>query len=164
MAERGLADEIERTVEEMGFELVDLEQAGNRVRPILRVYLDRPDSVPGVGSISLEDCTRVSRALEPMLDARDDLAETYVLEVSSAGVERPLTRPRDWTRFAGQEVAVKGRGPLAGKGKRLQGTLRALKGEGGDARVALTLEGGEEVEFPLADVDKAHLVYRWDRK
>lgn len=168
MGERGapgtLAHEIERRVEELGFELVELETAGNRARPILRLYVDRPDSVPGQPSVSLDDCTAVSRALEPMLDARDDLAETYVLEVSSPGVERPLTRTRDYRRFAGQEVALRGKQPLAGKAKRLEGELLGLEGEEGAETVRLRLSGGEEVEVPLAEVDRAHLVYRWDRK
>jgi ribosome maturation factor RimP len=163
-AEGGLARDIERGVEALGFELVELETAGNRARPILRVYIDRPDSVPGQPSVSLDDCTAVSRALEPMLDARDDLAESYVLEVSSPGVERPLTRPRDWSRFAGQEVAVRGKAPLGGRARRLEGELVGLEGGEGDERVKLRLAGGEEVEFPLAEVDRAHLVYRWDRK
>jgi len=157
-----LALEIERRVEEMGFEVVELETAGNRARPILRLYVDRPDSVPGQPSVSLDDCTAISRALEPMLDERADLADTYVLEVSSPGVERPLTKPRDWRRFAGQEVALRGKQALAGKAKRLEGELLGL-GED-DETVRLRLAGGEEVAVPLAQVERAHLVYRWERK
>jgi ribosome maturation factor RimP len=160
----GLARDIERAVEELGFELVELEVAGNRARPILRVYIDRPDPAPGRASVSLDDCTAVSRRLQPGLDAREDLAENYVLEVSSPGVERPLTRPRDWRRFAGQEVAVRGKGALGGRAKRLEGELVGVEGGEGEERVRLRLAGGEEVEFPLAEVEKAHLVYRWDRK
>lgn len=162
MAESTLAQEIERRVEEMGFELVELETAGNRVRPILRVYIDRPDSVPGQPGVTLDDCTAVSRGLEPMLDAREELSDRYVLEVSSPGVERPLVRRRDWDRFAGQEVAVRGKGPLAGRARRLEGELLGVSGEGDVVR--LRLPDGEEAEFPLAEVDKAHLLYRWDRK
>ncbi|HEX8692123.1 MAG TPA: ribosome maturation factor RimP [Longimicrobium sp.] len=160
----GLARDIERAVEEMGFELVELEVAGNRARPILRVYIDRPDSVPGQASVSLDDCTTVSRRLQPGLDGREDLSENYVLEVSSPGVERPLTRTRDWRRFAGQEVAVRGKGALGGRAKRLEGELVGVDGGDGEERVRLRLAGGDEVEFPLAEVEKAHLVYRWDRK
>ena len=158
-----LADEIARQVEAMGLEVVELEQAGNAVRPILRLYIDRPDSVPGPGhpGVSLEDCATVSRALEPMLDAREDLSDRYVLEVSSPGVERPLTRPRDYTRFAGQEVALRGKAALAGRAKRLQGTLVGLRGE---ERAVLRLEGGEELEIPLSEIDRANLVFRWERK
>jgi ribosome maturation factor RimP len=155
----GLAADIEAGVAALGFELVELEVAGDRARPILRVSIDRPDSVPGTPSISVDDCTAVSRALEPMLDARDDLSERYVLEVGSPGVERPLVRPRDWTRFAGQEVSVRGRGTLAGKARRLQGELLGLEDD--EKTVALRLPGGEEARFPLAEVEKAHLVYRW---
>jgi ribosome maturation factor RimP len=154
----GLAAEIERIVEGLGYELVELEAVGSRARPILRVYLDRPDSVPGTPAVTVEDCTAVSRALEPMLDARDDVAERYMLEVSSPGVERPLVRPRDFTRFAGQEVSVRGKATLAGKARRLQGELLGLDGE---ETVRLRLPGGEEVSFPLAEVEKANLVYRW---
>ncbi len=160
----GLAADIDRQVGEMGFELVELEVAGNRARPILRVYVDRADSVPGQPSVSLEDCTRVSRGLEPMLDACEGLSERYVLEVSSPGVERPLVRPRDWVRFAGQEVSVRGRGTLAGKARRLDGELLGLSGGAGEEAVALRLPGGEDVEFPLAEVEKAHLVFRWGGK
>jgi len=157
-----LAVQISRQVEAMGLEVVELEQAGNAVRPILRLYIDRPDSVPGPGNpgVSLEDCAAVSRALEPMLDEREDLSERYVLEVSSPGVERPLVRPRDYERFAGQEVAVRGKAPLAGRAKRLEGKLAGLRGEA----VALQLGDGEEVEIPLSEIDRANLVYRWERK
>jgi ribosome maturation factor RimP len=160
----GLGADIERGVEALGYDLVELEVAGNRARPILRLSIDRPDSVPGTPAISVDDCTAVSRALEPMLDAREDLSERYVLEVGSPGVERPLVRPRDWSRFAGHEVSVRGRGTLAGKARRLQGELMGLEGGGegeGEGTVALRLPGGEEVRFPLAEVEKAHLVYRW---
>ena len=155
----GLAADIEQTVEGLGYELVEVEVAGNRARPILRVYIDRPDSVPGTPAVTVDDCTAVSRALEPMLDAREDLSDRYMLEVSSPGVERPLVGRRDWGRFAGQEVSVRGKGTLAGKARRLQGILLGL-GDGEEA-VRLRLPGGEEVSFPLAEVEKANLVYRW---
>jgi ribosome maturation factor RimP len=160
----GLAADIERRVDELGFELVEVQVAGHRARPILRVYIDRPDSVPGQPSVTLDDCTAVSRGLEPMLDAREDLSDRYVLEVSSPGVERPLVRPRDWARFAGQPVSVRGKGTLAGKARRLDGDLLGVKGEQGEETVGLRLAGGEEVEFPLSEVERAHLVFRWGAK
>lgn len=159
----GLAAEMERRIEEMGYELVELEQAGSRARAVLRVYLDRPDSRPGEPAVSVEDCTRVSRALEAWLDRREGLSDRYVLEVSSPGVERPLLRARDWRRFVGEPVALKGRAPLAGRGKRLEGELLALEGEAGAERVRLRVEGGEEVEVPLADIERGNLVFRWER-
>jgi ribosome maturation factor RimP len=161
--DEGLAAEMERRIGEMGFELVALEQAGSRARPVLRVYVDRPDSRPGEPAVSIEDCTRVSRALEPWLDAREGLSDRYLLEVSSPGVERPLVRPRDWRRFAGEPVSVRGRVPLAGRGKKLEGELLGLGGEEGAERVRLRLEGDEEVEVPLADIERGNLVFRWER-
>ncbi|HEU0079198.1 MAG TPA: ribosome maturation factor RimP [Longimicrobiaceae bacterium] len=156
-----LAGEIERRIEELGYELVELERAGSRARPILRAYIDRPGSRPGEPGVSLEDCARVSRALEPFLDEREDLSDRYVLEVSSPGVERPLVRRRDWERFAGSEVRVKGREPLAGRARRLEGVLLGISGAEGEARVRLRLPDGEEVEVALAEVSGANLVFRW---
>jgi ribosome maturation factor RimP len=161
--DESLAREMDRRVEELGYELVELEQAGSRARPILRVSIDRPDSKPGEPGVSLDDCTRVSRALEPWLDQYEGLSDRYVLEVSSPGVERPLLRRRDWTRFAGAEVAVKGKDVLAGRARRLEGVLLGLRGDEGEDRVALRLPGDEEVEVPLAEIDRGNLVYRWER-
>jgi ribosome maturation factor RimP len=153
-----LARELEERVEALGFELVELERAGSPRRPILRLRVDRPDSTPGAG-VTLDDCAAVSRALEAWLDERPGLSETYVLEVSSPGVERPLVRARDFERFAGQEVAVQGKAPLAGRAKRLEGVLVGLAGEG--ERVVLRLAGGEELEIPRGEITRAHLLYRW---
>ncbi len=161
MARDPLVQELERRVEELGFELVELERAGSRARPILRAYIDRPDSRPGEPGVSLDDCTRVSRALEPYLDAREDLSDRYVLEVSSPGVERPLVRRRDWERFAGSEAKVRGKEPLSGRGRTLEGVIVGIDGAEGEERVRLRLPGGEEVEVPLAEISGANLVYRW---
>lgn len=163
MPDTSLTEELAQRVEALGFELVELEQAGDRRRPILRVYADRLDTAPGQPGISLDECTAISRALEPYLDAREDLASTYLLEVSSPGVERPLVRPRDWERFAGSEVAVRGKKVLAERERRLEGTLLGLRGDASD-HVGLRLPDGAEIEIPLADIDRGNLVYRWERK
>ncbi len=161
MAKNDLENELGARIEELGYEFVELERTGTRTRPILRVRIDRPDSEPGQG-VTLEDCARVTRELEPMLDARPDLGGRYVLEVSSPGVERPLVRARDYERFAGREVVLKGHGVLADRSKRLQGELLGLTGEDGEERIRLRLEDGEEVEVPRKDVARAHLVFRWE--
>jgi ribosome maturation factor RimP len=157
--------DLESRIEELGFELVDLERVGDTRRPILRVRIDRQDSTPETG-VSLEDCARVSRALEPSLDAREDLSSNYVLEVSSPGVERPLVRRRDWERFAGSEIALRGKGPLAGRTNRLEGTLLGLAaGEAeGEDQVLLRLSDGEEVRVPLAEIKSANLVFQWGKQ
>lgn len=152
--------ELEARVEELGFEVVELERAGAKSRPLLRLRIDRPDSEPGHG-VTVDDCARVSRALETYLDEAGVGDGRYTLEVSSPGVERPLVRRRDWERFAGAEVRLRGKQPLAGRARKLEGVLLGLDGAGGDERVRLRLEDGDEVEVPLAEVSGANLVFRW---
>lgn len=155
-----LQPELERRVEELGYEVVELERAGSKARPILRIRIDRLGE--GVEEpVTVEDCSRVSRALEPFLDEQAAISPRYVLEVSSPGVERPLVRERDFARFAGQEVALVGRGTLAGRARRLEGELLGLRGEGQQATVGLRLPGGDEVEVPRREITRAHLVFRW---
>ena len=161
MAKSSLEQALEDRTEELGFELVELERAGTRTRPVLRVRVDRPDSEPGNG-VSLEDCTRISRALEAYLDELETLPSNYVLEVSSPGVERPLVRRRDFERFAGQEVALKGYAPLAGRGRRLEGELLGLTETKEGEAVRLRLTDGEEIEVPRDSIARAHLVFRWN--
>lgn len=154
-----LARELERRVEELGYELVEVEEAGSARRPIVRLRIDLPDSEPGKG-VSLGDCTRVSRALESYIDESQALPATYVLEVSSPGVERPLVKRRDFERFAGQEVALAGKSALAGRAKRLEGELTGISGEAGSELIGLRLESGEVVEVPWSEINKAHLLFK----
>ncbi len=162
MSHDSLEPRIEARVATLGFELVELERAGSRTRPVLRIRIDRPDAEPGHG-ITLEDCAGVSRALESFLEEDEALGARYVLEVSSPGLERPLVRKRDFERFAGREVALKGYAPLAGRSRRLEGELLGLEGEGEAARVRLRLDDGETVSVPRGEIARAHLIFRWDR-
>ena len=155
MTDSSLEGELERRVEDLGYEFVELETAGSRVRPILRLRIDRPDSEPGRG-VTLDECTSVSRALEPYLDALPELSGTYVLEGSSPGLERPLTRARHFERFAGREARVKS------QGKWLEGTLQGVEGDTGGERVRFRRSDGVEVAIPLAGIQRAHLIHRWE--
>lgn len=158
-----LLAEVEARLERMGFELVEGGWVGSPRRPIFRIRMDLPDSVPGKGGVNIDQCAAVSRELEPWLDAHPEVPERYVLEVSSPGVERPLTREADFHRFAGERVAVKGDGPLAGRARRLEGVLLGLEeGEAGSRRIRLKLDNGDEVTIPREEISRAHLVYSWD--
>jgi ribosome maturation factor RimP len=158
-----LQEELELRLETMGFELVEAVWVGTSRRPILRIKMDLPDSLPGKGGVSIDECAAVSRALEPWLDEHSEIPERYVLEVSSPGVERPLTRLRDWQRFEGQEAVVRGKGLLEDGRNRVEGEiLGAETGEEGLAVVALRLRSGERVRIPTDRIEKAHLIYRWD--
>jgi len=154
--------ELEARVADLGFDLVEVEWAGSSRRPIVRLRVDRPDSVPGKGGITVDECATVSRGLEEWLDGHPSMPEKYVLEVSSPGVERPLVRERDFERFAGERVAVKGNETLAGRARRLEGVLLGL-GEGDEGRVVrLRLDNGDEVGIPRGRITRAHLLYSWD--
>ncbi len=156
--------EMDSRVGDLGFELVDLVWAGSTARPILRVRIDRPDTVPGRG-VSVDDCAVVSRALEAWLDEHEALPERYTLEVSSPGVDRPLVRERDFVRFSGENVAVKGHDVLAGRSRRLEGELLGLadggEGDEGTVAVRLRLPSGDEVSIPRDEIAGANLVFTW---
>jgi ribosome maturation factor RimP len=155
-----VARELDSRVADLGFELVEVVWAGSDRRPILRIRVDRPEG-HGEG-VTVDDCAAVSRGLEPWLDDLEVVPERYTLEVSSPGVNRPLVRPRDYERFAGETVAVKGDDLLAGRARRLEGELLGLETDEAEVeRVRLRLPGGDEVEIALDDIVGAHIVFRW---
>ncbi len=157
--------EIDRRVEELGYEVVELEWAGSDARPILRLRVDRPGSTKGAG-VTVEDCVRVSRTLEPWLDENPRLPERYTLEVSSPGVERPLHRRRDFERFVGEQVRIKAiRTPEGLDASRFDAVLEGVEGEGDETYdVRLRLPGGEVLSLPRSAVARAHLLFRWDEE
>ena len=157
MSDPALEQQLEQRVTALGYEVVEVERAGSKSRPVLRVRIDRADSEPGRG-VTLDDCSRVSRALEELLDSDERMVERYVLEVSSPGLERPLVRDRDFERFAGREVALLGHESLAGRGRRLEGELLGLEA----GRVRVRLGHGEVVDIPRAEIARAHLIFRWE--
>jgi ribosome maturation factor RimP len=151
---------IGQVIEPLGFELVALERGGGRRRPLLRLRVDRIGGVPGRSSLTAEDCAIVSRAVEARFDETGEAGDSYILEVSSPGVERPLVRPGDFDRCLGMEIRVRGFGPLAGDRKQLEGSLlRVEEGGEGERSIVIGLDEGE-VSVPLRDVAKAQLVYR----
>ncbi len=155
-----LEERIERVLEGLGYELVALERGGGRSRPLLRLRIDRADGAPGRSTVTVEDCARASRAVNEMLEGSAEAPSDYILEVSSPGVERPLVRPRDYERFAGETVRVRGYGPLAPGRRELEGRLLGLGGPEGKA-VALEV-AGERIEVPIASIASARLVFRWE--
>lgn len=151
---------IEALLESMGFELVVLERGGGRGRPLLRLRIDRPGGVAGESAVTVTDCAAVSRAVNELLETSPEAPVDYILEVSSPGVERPLVRPRDFERFAGREVLLRGYGPLRDRDRQVTGRLLGLGGEDGQA-VAVEVDG-DRVEVPFEAIARAHLVYRWE--
>ena len=118
-------------VESFGCRLWDVEYVREGSERYLRVFIDKD------GGVDIEDCEKIHRALDPILDEKDPIAESYHFEVSSAGLERALKRPGDFEQFMGSPVLVKLYRPRNGL-KEIPGTLRGYE----DGKV--TVEAGKE--------------------
>jgi ribosome maturation factor RimP len=163
MSEDSLERDLEAQIEALGYELVELERVGTKARPILRIRVDRVGTTPGNG-VTVAECAKVSRALEEYLDAAQGLSDKYLLEVSSPGVERPLRRRAEFERFTGWPVSVKLHRKMETYGKRIEGELCGVSGEGAEEVIRLRLDDGSEVSVPRAEIARANLVFRWDKK
>jgi len=149
-----IADLIAPTVEAMGFQLVRVKLIGAQ-RPVLQIMFERDTGgAPHDGGITVEDCAEVSRAVSAVLDVEDPIASAYRLEVSSPGLDRPLTRAADFERFKGYAAKVELGRPLDGR-KRFRGRLR---GVAGDAVLLQDEETGGEQRLPVAEIANAKLV------
>lgn len=141
---------IAPSAEAMGFELVRIRYSGG-TRPILQIMAEREN-----GEMSVEDCAKLSRTVSALLDVEDPIPDEYVLEVSSPGIDRPLTRPKDFARFAGHLVKLEVAPPVQGQ-RRFRGALAGLTGAAEEV-LRLAPETGAAVEIPLAQIVKAQLV------
>jgi ribosome maturation factor RimP len=142
---------IEPSLEAMGYRLVRVAFLGAR-RATLQIMAERLDDAP----MTVDDCTEISRSVSALLDVADPIANAYMLEVSSPGLDRPLTRPEDYDRFAGFEAKIELGRPLDGR-KRFRGRLLGRS----DNHVRIAGDAGE-VSLPLADIAKAKLVITAD--
>lgn len=139
---------IAPTLEDMGFELVRVAVMG-RERPTVQVMADRADGA----QIAVADCEAISRAVGAVLDVEDPLPSAWTLEVSSAGIDRPLTRVKDWNRFAGHLARAEAVEPIDGR-KRFSGIVLGAD----DEAARLRLDDGTEVMLPLHLLRRAKLV------
>jgi ribosome maturation factor RimP len=139
---------IAPSLDAMGYELVRVAVLG-REKPTVQIMADRADGA----LIAVEDCEAISHAVGAVLDVDDPIPGEWTLEVSSAGIDRPLTRLKDWNRFSGHLAKAETNMPVGGR-KRFSGVV--LGAEEGHGR--LRLEDGTEVALPLADIRKARLV------
>jgi ribosome maturation factor RimP len=150
---------VEPEAQALGFDLVRVRYfKGGEIgdeEHTLQVMAERPDT----GQLVIEDCAALSRRISDALDALEEagtvlIEEAYRLEVSSPGIDRPLTRSKDYLAWAGHEVKVQLLNPVEGNRKTLHGDLTGLDGD------TVTLEDRKSgrVAFPLADVQSAKLV------
>jgi len=147
-ASRQVAELIEPTLSDMGFELVRVLLHGGQ-RPTLQVMAERADRAP----MTVEHCAEISRAVSAILDVADPIAGTYRLEVTSPGLDRPLTRRADFERFRGFEARVETEVAIDGR-RRFRGRLLGVV----DDQLRLQLAEGEEQRIPCAGIKKAKLV------
>lgn len=157
---RSLEAELEELLAGIGFELVSMERGGGRRRPLLRLRVDRPEGRPGHSEVTVDDCAAISREVRRFLENRESGEGDWVLEVSSPGVERPLTRARDFVRFAGENVRLRGYRPLWEGSRQVEGQIVEVEGETGREVVLLDVKG-KRVRAALADIAKATLVYEF---
>lgn len=148
----GKATEVEKLVapslEAMGYDIVRVQLTSGQ-HGHLQVMIERRDGA----AVIVDDCASASRAIEAILDVEDPIPGAYELEVSSPGIDRPLTRLSDFERFAGFEAKVEMLKPHDGR-KRFRGRLLGLDG----TTVRLNVENEEEIQFAFTDIAKAKLV------
>src|ERR1051325_78884 len=145
-----LLELLDPVAEATGYEIVRLRLMGGSEARRLQIMAERPSD----GDMNVEDCARLSRAISEIMDAADPIAGEYTLEVSSPGVDRPLTRLKDFEVFEGHEVKLE-LDRLAEGRKRFRGVLAGVEGE----QVGIDLEGEEETAMvPFAWIVEAKLV------
>ena len=144
-----IAEIIMEPLEAQGYELVRVQVMGTET-PTVQIMADRADGA----SFTLEDCEAVSRLVSAVMDVEDPISTAWTLEVSSAGIDRPLTRTKDFIRYAGFDAKIELNFPGPGGRKRFTGKLAETDAE----TVRLRMEKDEIIELKRADIRKAKLV------
>ena len=144
---RKVTESVTPVLDEMGFELVDIEYLSQYGRWVLRIYADKE------GGITLDECARVSREVGDLMDVKELFPYEYVLEVSSPGLNRPLKKEKDFERAIGKNVKIKMVAPINGR-RRFTGYLKKV------VQGTVYLEIDNDL-FALSwkDIEKANLVY-----
>ncbi|HEY6380458.1 MAG TPA: ribosome maturation factor RimP [Pseudolabrys sp.] len=147
-----VASIVEPVIEQLGYRLVRVRVSGAEGCTV-QIMAERPD-----GSMTVEDCEAVSRALSPVLDVADPIDRAYRLEISSPGIDRPLVRKSDFERYAGHVVRIETAMPIQGR-KRFRGTLMGTEGEAARIRRDDATVGEEaEILLPIEEMSEAKLV------
>lgn len=141
---------LEPEVESLGYRLVRVAFVGGRTDPTLQIMAERPDT----RQLDLTDCEKISRRLSDFLDEQDPIEGTYRLEVSSPGIDRPLTRLADYDDWKGHEARVTLAEPVNGR-KQFSG---ALAGTGEGSVVRLAGKDGQDYAIPFASIHSAKLL------
>jgi ribosome maturation factor RimP len=142
-----------------GLELLEVEYLREGDRWVLRLYIDKPGGDQTGKGVDVEDCQKATRAVETALEVEDVVPHEYALEVSSPGIERPLTRPEHFQRFLGKQIQVKTFAPLFDPPRKsFKGRLAAFENDA----VQVEVEGAGRFTIERKDIAKANLVAEWD--
>jgi ribosome maturation factor RimP len=152
--DRSLMELLDPVAEAAGYEIVRLRLMGGGMRR-LQIMAERPDPNGGPGHMDVDDCARLSRAVSEVLDAADPIAGEYVLEVSTPGIDRPLTRLKDFEVFEGYEARLELDRMAEGR-KRFRGQLAGIEDE--NVGINLDEEPDATVYVPFAWITDAKLV------
>jgi ribosome maturation factor RimP len=136
--DRRLADIVAPVIEGLGYELVRIRLMGG-LKKTLQIMADRPD-----GGIDVDECAKISTAVSAALDVEDPISEPYTLEVSSPGIDRPLTRLKDFDVWIGYEARIETEAQIDGR-KRFKGILAGTEGD----EVLITLPEGPDGELTI---------------
>ncbi|MCI9621190.1 MAG: ribosome maturation factor RimP [Dorea sp.] len=148
MYEKNTEEILLPMMEELGFELVDVEYVKEGSTWYLRAYIDKP------GGINIDDCETVSRRLSDILDEKDYIDEAYILEVSSPGLGRPLKKEKDYKRSLGEEVEIRTY-RMIDRQKEFTGILKAYD----EKTVTIEPEGGTLLTFDKSDIALIRLAF-----
>lgn len=139
-------------IEKHNLELVDITFSKEGGRRFLRIFIDKP------GGVTLDDCEKLSRRLDTLLDEADPIPQSYILEVSSPGIERPLKKEKDFIKYIGEEITVRTFQPIHGR-KNFNAVIKNADNQG----VLLETEEGKQIELLFGNIAKANLRYRPER-
>lgn len=148
MYEKNTEEILLPMMEELGFELVDVEYVKEGSTWYLRAYIDKP------GGINIDDCETVSRRLSDILDEKDYIDEAYILEVSSPGLGRPLKKEKDYKRSLGEEVEIRTY-RMIDRQKEFTGILKAYD----EKTVTIEPDGGTLLTFDKSDIALIRLAF-----
>ena len=150
-----IAELITPTLESMGYELVRVHVSGGRNNQTLQIMAERQDG----NAVTVDDCETISHTVSAQLDVADPIASAYSLEVSSPGIDRPLTRLKDYQRFAGFEAKLQLVQPHDGR-RNFRGILRGVEGKDVALETVPEKKGESPAKFtvPFATIDQAKLV------
>jgi ribosome maturation factor RimP len=145
--ENRITELAEQVAASIGMEVVLVEIKGDENRSVVRAYIDKP------AGVTLDDCEKYSKRFSVALDVEDWITFSYVLEVSSPGINRPLVKKADFERFAGKEAKVKTRLPVDGQ-RNFKGKISGVR----ENSIELEIASGKRISIELMDIEKANLI------